>query len=152
VFEWLGRRCTELGDLLGAKQNFKRARDIRSGFNVDLAQVTEQEIVNSEVASSSSVVEQAFDSGNVILCAATSRFGGTFMDCSRQHCKRGVSAVENFRNKCILAQHYSSESVGEGDGVGVCTDLRDTAHTIIYAVPSMGWDSMIVSGGSATPG
>lgn len=141
-----------MGDLLGAKLNFKMARDIRSGLEVDLAQAAEQDIVNTHVASSSRVVEEVFDSGNVILCAATSRFGATSTDYSGQHCKRGVSAIENFRSKCILSEHCSSESVGEGDAISDHADPRYTAHTIIYAAPSMGWDDMTVDGDSATPG
>ena len=151
VLEWLGRRCTNLGDLQNAKKNFKMARDVRSGLEVDLSQVTEQVIVNSEVACSSRVVKEMFDSGNVILCAATGRFGATSTDHSGQHCKRGVSAVENFRNKCMLSQHHSSESAEEGDVISVRADPRHAAHTIMYAVPSMGWDSAIIDGDSATP-
>jgi hypothetical protein len=146
LYDWLGKRFAEAGDLMAAKVYFKMSRDILEGLDIDVNLSASFRVTHSSIATPSDSLRDAFDTGSILTKAGTAHFSANRRDFLAEYNRQEVDMAANLRRKCTLAAHHSEadrahDVLTAKHRVDYSRPERahQSANTIIYITPLLGW-------------
>lgn len=150
LYEWLGMRFAETGDLMTAKEYFKMSRDVLDGLDIDVNISANFRVTHSSIATPSGSLRDAFDTGSILTKAGTAHFSANRRDFLAEYNRPEVDMKKNLRSKCTMAAHHSKEDRAHDvltakQRVDYSRPERahQGANTIIYVTPLLGWEKAL---------
>ena len=121
---------------------------MKENVNVDIFFLEKLDVLHSDVSTSSNIVRNAFDEKNVIICANNMKYSANTKDYFNERCRGNIDPIKNIKKKCSLTKYHSEIDKLYDERTAlerVDYSQPERAHrannTIIYATPTMGWET-----------